>query len=254
MERETTTYHENLTKDRVFSVPCVSCSRDTKHKVISSYNRHDEWSDDQGHSMSWGSVYQIIQCQGCESISFRSVDWHEHDWDPETGQEISVSRLYPKRDSNSLKPSELPNVPTALRRIYTEIVDCFNNESATLCAAGLRALVEGVCADQGVVDGLVPDADQNKPGKRRDNLEGKIYGLQERGILTKQSAQSLHDHRYMGNEAVHQLARPSQEELRLAIDLVQHMLEQLYEIPEKALQLKARRAAKIEPKGTDDLF
>lgn len=46
----------------------------------------------------------------------------------------------------------------------------------------------------------------------------------------------------MGNDAIHQLDRPSVEELRLAIEIVEHIFEQLYEIPEKALELKAKMA------------
>jgi len=73
---------------------------------------------------------------------------------------------------------------------------------------------------------------------RKDNLEGRIAGLQEKGLLTQSSAQTLHEHRYLGNSAVHELARPSEGELRLAIEIVEHVLEQLYELPEKAEELK----------------
>ena len=67
---------------------------------------------------------------------------------------------------------------------------------------------------------------------------GRIAGLQEKGILTQNNAQTLHEHRCMGNAAVHELARPSVDELRLAIEIIEHILEQLYEIPEKAIELK----------------
>ena len=73
---------------------------------------------------------------------------------------------------------------------------------------------------------------------RRDNLEGRISGLQEKGLLTKSSAQTLHEHRYLGNLAIHELARPSADELKLAIEIVEHVLEQLYELPEKAAELR----------------
>jgi hypothetical protein len=70
-----------------------------------------------------------------------------------------------------------------------------------------------------------------------DNLEGRISGLQEKGLLTQTSAQTLHEHRYLGNSAVHELARPSTDELKLAVEIVEHALEQLYELPEKAAEL-----------------
>lgn len=60
--------------------------------------------------------------------------------------------------------------------------------------------------------------------------------------FTETSADTLHEHRYLGNDAVHQLARPSADELRLAIEIVEHTLDQLYELPEKAEELKRAKA------------
>ena len=136
------------------------------------------------------------------------------------------------------------NVPPILRRIHRETIDAFNGECFTLCAAGLRGLVEGICAVQSVADGpvAIPVAGGGSQTVRKGNLEGKIAGLCEKGILTKSSAETLHEHRFLGNEAVHELAQPSHEELKLAIEIIEHTLDQLYEIPEKAVTLKEQRA------------
>lgn len=45
-----------------------------------------------------------------------------------------------------------------------------------LCAAGLRALVEGICADRKVKRGPVKDQQSGKVNQKT-NLEGKINGL-----------------------------------------------------------------------------
>jgi uncharacterized protein DUF4145 len=166
--------------------------------------------------------------------------------DPYTGDNGITERLYPKRDRNTFKAKELQNVPTTLRRIYGEVIECFNNECLTLSAAGLRALVEGVCAHQSVVDGPVTIITKGGGTQvlRRETLEAKTFGLHEKGILTKSSAETLHEHRYLGNDAVHELMRPSADELKLAIEIVEHTLEALYEIPEKALELKKRMATR----------
>lgn len=229
-------FTENKTKDLVLSLPCVRCKCSTKHKVITSvdkdgceFDREEEWS------VEWEDHYQIIQCQGCETTSFRHTSWFSEDWD-----EGPTERLYPKRSSESVTAKSFYNVPSNLRRIYGELVDCFNNESPTLCAAGLRAIVEGICAEQGVIDGPVvaPAKGGGTQIVRRTNLEGRIAGLQEKGLLTQRSAQTLHEHRYLGNDAVHELARPSNDELKLAIEIIEHTLEQLYELPEKAEELR----------------
>jgi hypothetical protein len=118
-----------------------------------------------------------------------------------------------------------------------------------LCAAGLRASIEGLCAANGVSDGPVEvqKADGTTEIKRKSNLEGKISGLSEKGLLTNKSAELLHEHRYIGNDAVHELSRPSDADLKTAIEIVEHMFESLYEIPEKAEALKIARAKKGKP-------
>jgi hypothetical protein len=126
------------------------------------------------------------------------------------------------------------------------LIESFNNDCYTLCAAGLRGLVEGICADQKVGDGPVERkaADGSIKIVREKNLEGKIAGLWEKGKLTKSSAETLHAHRYLGNDAVHELAEPSHIELKLAAEIIEHILEQVYEIPQKGVELKQQTASR----------
>ena len=236
---------DNKTKSDRFSVPCVKCNGATKHQVLASidvdgeaYDQSEEWS------VNWVDHYQVIQCGGCESISFRHTSWFSEDADPMSGESGETERLYPKRGLETLPTKSYHNVPSNLRRIYSELIDCFNNDSPTLCAAGLRAIVEGICAERGILDGPVEEPAKGGGTKivRSKGLQGRIAGLQEKGLLTETSADTLHEHRYLGNDAVHQLARPSADELRLAIEIVEHTLDQLYELPEKAEELKRAKA------------
>lgn len=238
------TFTKGATDGQVVDVLCIECKRSTKHLVAASLDKIGSHSDDEGWSVEWADHYQIVKCQGCENVTFRHTSWFSEDYPGDALTE----RLYPKRDAQTITAKGFLNVPTTLRRIYTEVVDCFNNESMTLCAAGLRALVEGVCADQSIADGpvVVPAAGGGMQTVRKSNLEGKIAGLHERGLLTRSSADTLHEHRFLGNGAVHELLKPSVAELTLAIDIVEHILEQLYEIPEKALELK-QKLAKRKP-------
>ncbi len=241
MSKTELTYTENKTKDEVVYIPCTKCNRSTKHRVAVSLDENEtEYDQREGWSVEWINNYQVIQCLGCETVTFRHLHWCSEDWQPQFGEDGTTERLYPKRDANSLKARALTNVPNTLRRLYREVIDCFNNDSPTLCAAGLRAVVEGLCAERGIADG--PVQVQKKGGGsqfvRKTNLEGKIAGLHENRLLTQANAQTLHEHRYLGNDAVHELVRPSQDELRLAIEIIEHTLEQLYEIPQKALRLK----------------
>ena len=230
---------ENESKGEIVSVHCIECKRPTRHLVAVSLDKAgSEGNEYEGWSVDWSDRYQVVECQGCETVSFRHKNWFsENQWADEDG---TTERLYPLRNKDAMTVGPYHNVPPNLRRIFTELIDCFNNDSPTLCAAGLRALVEGICAHQGIVDGpvVVPAKGDGTQIVRRENLEGRIAGLQEKGLLTQSSAQTLHEHRYLGNSAVHELVRPPADELKLAIEIVEHVLEQLYELPQKSEELR----------------
>jgi len=240
---------ENETQGQTVDVQCVECKRRTKHRVVMSLDKKgDQYDKEDGWGVSWSDNYQVIQCQGCETTTFRHTHWFSEDHNPEFGEDGTTERLYPKRDASSLTAKPLLNVPTALRKLYGEIVDCFNNGSPTLCAGGLRAIVEGLCASQGIADGLimVPTKEGATKEVRSGKLVGRIAGLHEKGLLTAEGARTLQEHRSLGNEALHELARPSQDELKLAIEMVEHVLEQIYEIPEKVRDLRRSIATRKE--------
>lgn len=241
MGRVDESYEENETKNKKFKVPCIKCKGKTSHKVLQSLDYSArEWIN-KGFTIDWVDNYQIIQCQGCESISFRHRSWFSEYDDNDGG---STVWLYPKRSEATLPIKDFRNVPTKIRRIYGETIECFNNEYLTLCAAGLRAIVEGICVEQGVKNGLVEEKQKDGSIKivKKRNLEGKISGLREKGILTKRDSDILHQHRFLGNEAVHNLSQPSFTELRYAIEIIEHTLDSLYEIPKKAIELQERKA------------
>lgn len=238
-------FTDNKTQGLMLEILCVQCKHPTEHRVTSSLDKEgQEYNRLEGWSVEWVDHYQIVQCQGCKGVSFRHSDWFSENEDRYNGDSGTTERLYPKRDKNSLHTKDLPNVPTALRRLYGEVIECFNNECLTLSAAGLRAVVEGICANQSVLDGPVssPTAGGGTQVIRRTTLEAKIFGLHEQGVLTKSRAETLHEHRFLGNDAVHELVKPSADELKLAIEIVEHTLEELYEVPHKAQQLKRRMA------------
>ena len=73
-------------------------------------------------------------------------------------------------------------------------------------------MIEGVCNDRGIKDGNVTDA--NGVTKRKNNLEGRINGLAEKGLISTQQAETLHQIRFLGNDAAHELDQPMREKRR----------------------------------------
>lgn len=222
-------------------VHCAKCTAETRHVVLQSVDESGSEHmvpDDEFNTIDWTNTFQIIQCQGCETISFRHVHWFSEAQD--FNSDGKSERLYPHAGKKALQSKDFLNVPSALRRIYREIIDCFNYECLTMCAGGLRAIVEGMCLENGVNNGSVEKKDKNGNVsiKRVSTLDGKIAGLHEKGILTKDQADVLHELRFLGNDALHQLLQPSPCELALAIEIIEHTLTTLYEIPDKVNALR----------------
>ena len=113
-----------------------------------------------------------------------------------------------------------------------------------LCAVGLRALVEAVCVDKEIKKGFVDVLKNNVLVKKtKGNLEGKINGLFQKQFLTEEQAKFLHELRFMGNDAVHELVCPSVADLRLAFGIIESVLNLIYELPIKSAKLKKNRNA-----------
>ncbi len=224
---------------------CEKCSNKTKHLVLQSINQSDSEPVD-SHDPRYGNVewldrYQIIQCQACDNISFRHLSWFSEYQDEYN--DGTTEYLYPQQPNNELATREFPNTPEILQRIYKETIDAYNFNAFTLCAGGLRALVEGICDDKQIKNGPIEKTENDGSVKivRNHKLVGKIAGLHEVGILSKSHSDILHEHRLLGNEALHELKQPSKIELTSAIEIIEHILESLYEIPQKADRLRSSK-------------
>lgn len=242
----------NETKGSIVSVICKTCKNLNRHKVILSVDTNGKEDMNEGHRGEdwyyWNTSYQIIDCQGCGEISFRSEHTNSEYMDYETGENYATELIYPKRNKETWNTKDFHNIPHNLRRIYRETIDCYNNDNLTLCGAGVRALVEGLCKENGILNGEIKfeKPDGTVESRRTTNLQGKINGLHEKGKLTKENADILHEHRFLGNRAIHELSIPSKEDLSLAIEIVENVFDTLYEIPRKAFYLQSRRLVKMK--------
>ena len=221
---------------RVF---CNTCRQTTRHNI----QRIFEQALEDGQVIQW----LIVQCAGCDGVSFLEKRFINI----EIAQPITSEQIYPTRMLRSIK--QFDGIPAKLDRIYKEMIDSFNNGSNILCAGGLRALVEGICAEQNISDGpkrnhetsLYEVNPQNKQIKRGRTLECKIEGLAEKHLLTEPQARALHQHRYLGNSALHELEAPDNERLNIAISIIEHVMDALYNIPAQAGNLNRMRVNNI---------
>lgn len=210
---------KNSKVDQKVDVTCRECKRATKHLVFSDVRL--KGSEDMGpHDyFMWYDEYQIVQCQGCETISFRKTHENSEDYH-QTGPEDVEHTLYvdlypnPEEGRDTLEDDHL--LPSNLQRIYSETIKSINAGQTVLTGIGIRAIVETVCKDK------------NSNGK---DLYAKINDLVTQGVLTKDGADILHKLRTLGNEAAHEVKPHDNVQLGLALDVIDHLLQGVYILP-----------------------
>lgn len=226
------------TKDRIGKheeILCGHCKQLTNHTVRGSYDT--SWSEDE----IWGNAeHDLMSCDGCNSVTYRCKSWFSEDMDGP-----SITLLPHRGTEDTRKPKEFDNLPygSSLEAVYRQTISAFNEKLSTLTGAGVRLIIEGVCKDQGIKKG--PVTDQNGNIRKQKNLEGKINGMVELGLISKKQAETLHEIRFLGNDAAHELDLPTKAIQSTAIDIVEHILAQVYEMPVQTQTLKKRKKPKL---------
>jgi len=116
-----------------------------------------------------------------------------------------------------------------VRKMYKETIDALNANIRTLAGGGLRATVEAICLDNKIEKG---------------NLQEKIDELAKRNLLTTAQAELLHEERYLGNAALHELETPTAQDIEDGLLIVEGLINTIYVLPSKAKRLKERREFK----------
>ncbi|MBR9902713.1 MAG: DUF4145 domain-containing protein [Gammaproteobacteria bacterium] len=195
---------------------CNKCLNKTNHKVVSNFTESGSEDCGHGNSVDWHEEYQIIQCCGCEEISFKKIMTNSEDVDFD-GHHINYVTYYPQR-SLSQPYLSIEFLPLKIHRIYKETISALNNEQRILASIGIRTLIEAVCSEV------------EAEGK---TLYKKITDLKNKSIVTIEGETALHKLRILGNTSAHEAKPPSMEKLLTALKVVEHMLDGTYIIPDK---------------------
>jgi DNA-binding Lrp family transcriptional regulator len=197
-----------MTKQNTIWTACGSCDRDTKHEIIFSVKEPDDDYSDR--------LYQIVECCGCETKSFRKViiDYHnayqidEDEW--KVPEDISS---YPAVLKGHQALPGIYRAPRLVREIYGQSLDAIKNQFNVLAGIGLRATIEAICQERQV---------------RERNLDAKIDKLAKSGFISKNDADRLHAIRFLGNDAAHEIQATELEGLLAALRIVEHLIVSVY--------------------------
>lgn len=222
---------------------CSECSNQPRnHRVLFEKRRETYDAERQDGTRI---THLLIQCMGCDAVRYRrSALWIGADADFYGAEEYDIqlfpacarrphSRLQLQFDENG-ESSKL--VPQLVRKMYAETIAAIDAGAHTLAGGGLRAIVEAICLSLKV------------EGK---SLHARIDELHRMEHLTKAQADLLHEERYLGNSALHEMETPSSEDIEDGLQIVEGLINAIYILPQKAEKLKNRRnARKASPEST----
>lgn len=234
-------------------VYCDKCKHDTNHEIVTKHEERSTSTDD----FQWQSQYFIVRCLGCDNISFVSIygdedcweyvangdrQWtdictvHHKDGGSMSYQPSSNEELPPLKDYSPRLPMEFSNVPPKLEGLYNQVVDVYNLDYLLLCSAGIRTLIEAICRELSITVGNLYNNDgeirlNKKEGKiESSSLEGKIFGLYEKGYIVWEQVKILQTIREIGNTAVHEIKEPKRSDLKNSIIIIEKVLDLIYEV------------------------
>jgi hypothetical protein len=188
---------------------CQNCDFESNHNIL----QIQSFDDDEEYRCS--SVYMIVQCKGCDEVSFSKefIDFEqaypdEYDkWHPEI-----TKTTYPSK-SIKQKIDNVGALPDKILTVYLESIRSYNAECYLLTGVGFRAVIEAICLDKNI--------------SGRD-LAKKIDMLTKQKLITEKEAQRLHSIRFIGNDSVHEMNVPEKKKLLIVLNIIEHLLNNLY--------------------------
>ena len=207
--------NESILKSKDY---CPTCHQVTNHQSLFLTTKSSDYDSD----YHWRKHFEVIQCLGCENIHFRIryADEEMVRYDEEGYEESYEESIYfPKYLSNHELLENIYHLSNKIRVVYIETIEALKNNCYILAGVGLRAVIEAICLDQNIT------------GR---NLEIKINNLVKNKLITEKDGSRLHSIRFLGNDSVHEMEVPREEKLRVALDIVENLMKNLFLIDIKA--------------------
>lgn len=192
---------------------CQACRGQRKHVVL--FEKKTSGSEDE-YNFQWINRFRIIECAGCENISF--VKMYGDNFMMREGQDGEMeyyedNDVYPYYLKQGEELSGIHQLPENIKSIYSETINALKVGSLLLTAAGFRAVIESTC---------------NHLKIKQANLAERIDLLHSNGYLSKAESRRLHSIRFLGNSALHEIQTPKAEQLVILLGIVNHLLSNLF--------------------------
>lgn len=191
---------------------CKNCKGLRNHKVIFDHKIRGEEDD---YNFQWIKNYKLIECNGCENISFLEV------YSDSSMIQLVGNQDYEYYEEETIYPYYLEKgyeissyrLPPPIKDIYFESISAFKAGAYILTAGGFRATIEALCYHLKI---------------KKGNLEERINLLHKKGHLTKSESRRLHSIRFLGNDALHEIEKPRKDQLVILLEIINHLLSNLF--------------------------
>jgi hypothetical protein len=204
-------------------------------KVVRDEMILEEWDPKETYVDSIN--HMVVQCKGCDHISF--LMRHTGDsFTNEKGESEVFDINYPdtkfSAPLNMLTDDEIYVLPSVLQDLYDELQIVLKHDANILVGVGLRMLVEAICMEQNITGG---------------NLKVKIEQLHKKGLLAENAIPILDKLRTIGNTSAHEIKAYSIDKLSYAVEIINHVLRNIYILPRINKKLKVDFKRKVAKKS-----
>jgi hypothetical protein len=198
--------------------------------LLATHSCHYDYED--------GAWYENIRygfwvCKGCDTATlenrYNNLDMHDYDF-----------TYFPERNSSYLHiAKKFVHINKKLNAVYLEIIKAHNQGLEIISAIGIRALLEGICVEEGIDD------------KIAYGLTKKIKKLQEKNNIPESIIEGINSLKFIGDNAAHKLDSSDNHTIMLSIDLLEalliHLYEAKFELQRKADLVKKAHNKNIQP-------
>lgn len=198
---------------------CNKCKLETNHNVL--FEKTQKW-DSNGGDIYGEDTYYIVQCCGCDEISFLRKSWNSEDFDVNNDGELEPIFFLEQLPKISIGYGNIEDkyyLPKNILEVYEETVDCINNDNLVLACIGLRTILDILCKNEKI---------------KEKTLIKQIEALKNKKIISQSDSELLQGIRTLGNDAAHEGIDSSKDTIILAINIIEHIIETKYIYKNKA--------------------
>jgi hypothetical protein len=200
------------------SAPCSSCIRQTTHKVLHERALHDE---------DRITTYAMLECSGCHrvclGVQVRFIPYGEveHSYYPSPVSRKEPDWLLLTIVGLTGNKSDDATLGSLLHEIYQPV----HGGQHRLAAMGIRALLEQVMVSK------VGDL---------GSFEKQLDAFEKAGYISFIQRDAMKATLEVGHAAMHRAYKPTEEDVKVALDIVEGVMAPLYHHKSKAEKMADR--------------